>query len=82
MMGEGFEVVTSLAKQSLKSPMGECLVIRYAVQVLVLASWCSGFLGCLCSWQALLAERDAQVEKILLTCLHFLGYLVSKLHRQ
>merc|ERR1719482_190868 len=44
------KVVTSLAKSSLKSPMAECLLIRYAAQ-------------------ALTAERDPPVEKMLMSYL-------------
>mmetsp|Transcript_6999 Transcript_6999/g.20637 ORF Transcript_6999/g.20637 Transcript_6999/m.20637 type:complete len:924 (-) Transcript_6999:83-2854(-) len=44
------KVVTSLAKSQLKSPMAECLLIRYATQ-------------------AMTSERDASVEKTLMTYL-------------
>lgn len=44
------KVVTSMARNSLKSPMAECLLIRYATQTLM-------------------SERDAQVEKTLMSYL-------------
>eukprot|EP00930_Biecheleria_cincta_P060685 TRINITY_DN462_c0_g1_i2.p1 TRINITY_DN462_c0_g1~~TRINITY_DN462_c0_g1_i2.p1 ORF type:complete len:949 (-),score=224.27 TRINITY_DN462_c0_g1_i2:194-2974(-) len=44
------KVVTSMAKSQMKSPMAECLLIRYATQTL-------------------LAERDASIEKTLMSYL-------------